>query len=123
MDKQFKKILLVEDDLFMLRILEKKLKDNYELITVSNGQEAFEKAKSIDPDLILLDLVMPKVNGFEFLEMAKEHVMLRDIPIVIQSALSSVDDIKKAKKLGAKDFFIKGQISLEEILELIQKHV
>lgn len=114
------RILLVEDEKPIAHALELKLQKNgYEPTVVSNGEEAVSALEAGSYDLILLDLVMPKLDGFGLLEKIAE--MKKLIPVIILSNLGQQEDIEKAKNLGAKDFFIKSDTQLSEIVAYIQK--
>ena len=117
-----RKILVIEDDVFLQSLEVNKLKkDNYEVITASTGDEALEKIKEPDIDLILLDLMLPGVNGFDILKELKETEELKNIPVIVFSNLSEEKDMKKAKELGAVEFMVKSNFSLSELLEHINK--
>lgn len=112
------KILIAEDERALSKALGLKLtKAGFDVIEVSNGQEALDQIEKTTFDLILLDLVMPQVDGFHFLgEFQKKSLKT---PIIVLSNLGQEEDIKKAKKLGATDFFIKASTPLSKILELV----
>lgn len=86
-----------------------------------DGEEAIETLKILKPDLILLDLILPKMNGFEVLEKIKRDFDTRSIPVIVLSNLGSDDDIKRAIKLGAEDYYVKVQHPLLEIVEKVSK--
>lgn len=117
-----RKILIIEDDVFLQNLEANKLKkDNYEIIIASTGDEALEKIGEPDIDLILLDLILPGVDGFDILKKIKETESLKKIPVIVFSNLSEETDIERAKALGAKDFMIKSNFSLTELSEHINK--
>jgi len=117
-----RKILIIEDDIFLQNLEANKLKkENYEIITASTGDEALEKINEPDIDLILLDLILPGVDGFDVLKAIKETENLKNVPVIVFSNLSEETDIKKAKALGAKDFMVKSNFSLSELSEHIDK--
>ncbi len=113
-------VLIVEDDRPMARALELKLTEaGLACITASNGKEALERLDGSDVDIIILDILMPKMNGLKFLEeLAKKNL---SIPVIVTSNLSHDDDIKEAKRLGAVDYFIKAEITLNQIVDKIQE--
>lgn len=118
-----KKILIVEDDKFLVRALSDKLKlEGYTPITAFEGEDGLEALRKEKPDLVLLDLVMPKMNGFQFLEEIKNDSKLKATVIVL-SNLGQQEDIEKAKNLGAVDYLVKADFSLKEILEKIKKYL
>lgn len=113
-----KKILLVEDDRFIMRAYSDGLeRAGYEVLTAMNGQEVLGVAKAEVPDLILLDLIMPGLNGFEVLEELKADEQLSDTKIVIVSNLGQDSDVKKAKDLGAVDYLVKSDTSMGEVVD------
>lgn len=102
------KILIVDDEPFNVDYLEQELDDlGYQTISAVNGQEAIEKVKSESPDLVLLDVMMPIMNGFTALGHLKADPMLRDVPVIIISAMSDLESIVKGVKLGAEDYLPK----------------
>lgn len=114
-------ILLAEDDKFISLAYKDGLgRAGYEVIHVENGKEALKKAKNKKPDLILLDVIMPEMNGFEVLEALKKDKSTKNIPVVILSNLGQESDIEKGRKLGAVDYMIKSNFSLEEVSEKIK---
>jgi two-component system alkaline phosphatase synthesis response regulator PhoP len=116
------KILIVEDEFFLRNILEKKLQaEGFDVILASDGVEAVEKTVKEVPDLILLDLILPKKNGFEVLEEIKKDPYLKDIPVIIISNLGQEIDIDRAKKFGVNEYLIKAQTSLDTVVEKIKE--
>lgn len=108
MDKKQKKILVVEDELISQKILSVRLEiNNYKVITAQDGEEALKKAKEEKPDLIILDLMIPKINGYEVCRMLKFDDKYKDIPIIVLSSLNLQEEREKAFKNGADEYFIK----------------
>ena len=117
-----KKILLVEDDMFLSKIMEERLQDEgWEVNLAGNGEEGLQKAKSYLPDLILLDMILPKMNGFEVLEALNKDEKTKKIPVIVLSNLGQDEDIKNAKKIGAADYLVKSNFSIKAIVEKINK--
>jgi CheY-like chemotaxis protein len=117
-----KKILVAEDEKALAKVLKLKLeKSGFEVFNAFNGQEALEILKKEAVDLILLDLVMPKMDGFAFLEEASK--LKKKTKIVITSNLGQDGDIKKAKSLGAVDFLIKSDTSIADIISKVKEIV
>jgi two-component system sensor histidine kinase/response regulator len=105
---QIPKVLIVDDELFNIDYLQQELEDcNYELITASNGREALDQIKKELPDLVLLDLMMPVLDGFAVLRQIKADPDLRDIPVIIVSAANNSRSVVKGIKLGAEDYITK----------------
>jgi two-component system alkaline phosphatase synthesis response regulator PhoP len=113
-----KKVLIIEDDSFLQGLEANKLeKSGYKVITASNGTEAIKKIKEPDIDVILLDLILPDFNGFEVLIKIKEQEHLKNVPIIVFSNLSEEKDINKSKELGATDFLVKSNFTLDELIK------
>jgi two-component system response regulator AtoC len=110
------RILLIEDDKFLRRACEVGLKKRgFVVLTADDGQEGLQRARSGSPDLILLDMLMPKLNGIETLEALKKDEQTRNIPVVILSNSSVDSDIQQAKALGAIGYLVKASLSLQEL--------
>ncbi len=115
------KILLIEDDKFLRTVLEKKMKnENFEVITAVDGEEAVQKLVEERPEFILLDIILPKKNGFIFLEEVKKDPTFKKIPVIILSNLGQEEDVKKGLAMGADDYLIKAKISLDDIVNKIK---
>jgi len=117
-----KKILIIEDDLFLQGLEATKMKkEGYEIFVASSGEEAF---KFIDggnkPDIILLDLLIPGVDGFMILEKIRENKELLTIPVIVFSNLSEEKDIARAQKLGISEFMIKSNFTLDELTKKVK---
>ena len=116
-----KNILIIEDDEFLRGLINKKLSaEGFNIISAVDGEEGIKKAKEQKPDLILLDLVLPNIDGFEVLEKIKADPNVSAVPVIILSNLSQKEDISKGIKLGAVDYIIKAQFTPEEIVEKIK---
>ena len=99
------KVLIVDDEPLNVDYIEQALEDSdYQIITATNGEEALKKIKSEQPDLVLLDLAMPIMDGFAVLEQVKADSMLRDIPIIIISAEHDSKSVVRGIKQGAEDY-------------------
>jgi CheY-like chemotaxis protein len=116
-----KKILIIEDDKFLRELLGKKLSGlGYNTILAMDGEEGLEMIKKEKPDVVLLDLILPGINGFEVLESSKKDPDVNEIPIIILSNLGQKEDIEKGKGLGAKDFLVKAHFTPQEIVNKLQ---
>jgi len=116
-----KKILIIEDDKFLRKVIDKKLsKEGYLVIEAVDGEKGLKAVKDKKPDLVLLDLVLPEMDGFEVLDKMKKDPSLSNIPVIILSNLGEVKDIEKGLKMGAKDYLIKAHFTLGEIIERIE---
>jgi len=116
-----KKILIIEDDKFLRGLISQKLtNEGYETLEAIDGEEGLKKVKEEKPDLILLDLILPGINGFEVLSKIKGDPVLASIPVIILSNLGQKEDIEKGLKLGAVDYLIKAHFTPGEIIEKIK---
>jgi len=119
-----KNVLIIEDDEFFRELVSKNLSSNgFGVLGAIDGEKGVEKAKESKPDLILLDLLLPNLSGFEVLSALKQNSDTSSIPVIILSNLSSKEDIEKGLKLGASDFLIKSQFASEEIIEKIKSFI
>lgn len=115
-------ILIVEDDEVLLRALYLVFHEGgFTIATATDGETALRMAERTKPDIILLDLLLPKMNGFEFLKNIKANSALRETPIIVLSNLGDDDSIKKAKDLGASDYFIKAATDLSALNDKVKK--
>jgi len=115
-----KTILIIEDDKFLRELIAQKLfKEGYNIIEAIDGEEGIKKVKEEKPDLVLLDLILPGIDGFEVLSQIKEDSSLAQIPVIILSNLGQKEDVEKGLKLGAIDFLIKAHFTPGEIIEKI----
>jgi two-component system alkaline phosphatase synthesis response regulator PhoP len=116
------KVLVVEDDKFLMSAYRAKLtKVGFEVQIAGDGQEAMDLLKTFMPDIILLDLVMPRKDGFMTLSEIKQQPNLQQIPVIVASNLGQKEDLDKAMSLGATDYIIKSDLSMDALVELINK--
>jgi len=116
-----KKILIIEDDKFLRELIVKKLvKEGYEISEAVDGEEGIKKVKEEKPDLVLLDLILPGIDGFEVLSRTKEDPALSQIPVIILSNLGQKEEVERGLKLGAIDYLIKAHFTPGEIIEKIR---
>lgn len=125
MDK--KTIMIIEDDSFVMDIYQTKLElEGFNTISARDGMEALKKMDSpefVCPDLILLDILMPYVNGLEVLKVIKEKESLKKIPIILLTNLSQKEDIEQGLGLGAEDYLIKSHFTPSEVLKKIKIYI
>lgn len=115
-----KTVLIVEDEQSMQRALKNKLEHaGYQILTASDGEGAMAAMKSTKPDLVLLDLIMPKMDGITVLRQVKADDALRSVPVVILTNLSSGDKVAEAMQLGTFDFLVKANYSLDDVLKKV----
>ena len=117
-----KKILFVEDESALQETFKDFLnQEGYQIISALDGEIGLRLAKTEKPDLILLDLILPKKDGFEVLEELKKEEGTKDIPVIVLTHLEEMEDVQKAIELGARDYLVKANYSLVEVGEKIKK--
>ncbi len=117
-------ILITEDEEFLASILNSKLiKAGYKTVKAKDGDEAIRFAIETKPDLILLDLMIPVMDGFEVLRKLKDDPILKNIKVIVMSNLGQDEDIQKAKNLGAADYLVKSNHSIQEMVACVGKHL
>lgn len=115
------KVLIVEDDKFLRELISQKLsKEGFDVSTAIDGEEGVKKIKEIKPEIILLDLILPGIDGFEVLTQTKADSSVSSIPVIILSNLGQKEDIERGLKLGATDYLIKAHFTPGEIIEKIE---
>lgn len=118
------KILVVEDEDFLLDLYATKLEQcGYDVIKASNGREGLSLAQLELPNLILMDILMPEIDGYEMLKSLKENKKTKSLPVVIFSNLSQKNEIEKGLKLGAKDFIIKTSITPTQLENKVKEYL
>ena len=122
--EQGKTVLLVDDDLTLREMYEERLKaEGFMIIQATNGQEALDKARQTKPNVILLDIMMPKINGFDVLRQLKAEDLLKEIPVIILTALIQDVDRVQGKKLGAADYIVKSETMPGEVIAKIKNAI
>lgn len=118
------KVALIEDEPLLSNLLKQRLeKEGMEVLDIHDGETALEKLKTEKVNLILLDVIIPKVSGFELMEKIKEDPAYEDVPIIIISNLGQDSDIEKGRNFGAVGYFVKAHVSIEELVGEIKKFV
>lgn len=116
-----KKVLIVEDDSLLAKVfLASFLAEKFQVIIVDNGLKVAEAVRSFSPDIILLDLIIPGIDGFEVLKQLKSDLKTKNIPVAVISNLSSIGDIKAVKALGADEYFIKSNTEVDKIIKYVK---
>jgi DNA-binding response OmpR family regulator len=116
-----KRILIVEDDRFLRELIVKKLSNEaYEVLEAVDGEQGLQKTKETKPDLILLDLILPGIDGFEVLSRKKDDPVIASIPVIVLSNLGQKEDVEKGLGLGAVDYLIKAHFTPGEIIEKVR---
>lgn len=116
-----KKILIVEDDRFLRELIARKLTaEGFNIAEAVDGEDGLRKIKEEKPDLVLLDLILPGIDGFEVLAKAKDDPAIASTPIIILSNLGQREEVEKGLKLGAADYLVKAHFTPGEIVEKIK---
>jgi len=122
MDKPPKRILLAEDDRFLRKAAEVTLRRHgFTVLTASDGEAALQMARAETPDLVLLDLIMPRLQGFEVLRTLKQDPATEAIPVIVLSSLSQASDVRQAMEEGAAAYFVKADLSLQALVQRVEE--
>lgn len=123
-DQRQRKILFVEDDDSLASVYMTRLQaEGFDIKRVPNGEDALASALQYRPDLILLDVMMPKVSGFDVLDILRNTPEVGNVKIVMLTALSQETDIERAKKLGVDDYLVKSQVVIADVVDRIKHHL
>lgn len=118
------KILYIEDDQGLASIYTMRLKsEGFEVLHCADGDSALQQGREFRPDLIILDLMMPSLSGFDTLDLLRNTFETSTAKIIIMSALSQPEDIEKTKSMGADDFLIKSQVTIDDVVLRIRQHL
>ena len=121
MEKEKQKILIVEDETTLQKSLSEALIGaGYKVVSAFDGARGLELAKSENPNLILLDLIMPKLDGFGALKALKENEETNSIPVIILTNLEEINDVQKAIELGATTYLVKSDYALDEVVKKVE---
>ena len=124
MDAQKKKILLVEDDEALAEVYKSRLEiEGFETKWAENGEVALVDAKAFKPDLILLDAMMPKISGFDVLDILRNTPETANIHVIMLTALSQPKDKERAQTLGVDDYLVKSQVVIGDVVERVRYHL
>lgn len=119
-----KKILLVEDDEALAAVYKSRLElEGFETIEVNNGEKALSTAIEFKPDLVLLDVMMPKISGFDVLDILRNTPETANMRVIMLTALSQPKDKEKAQSLGVDDYLVKSQVVIGDVVERIRHHL
>ena len=112
------KVLLVEDDVALRDIYSARFTaESYEVVTASDGEMALTQAVKEKPDLIILDVMMPKISGFDVLDILRATAETKDTKVIMMTALSQTSDVDKGKSLGADEYLVKSEVTLTDVIE------
>ena len=118
------KVLVVEDDKMISQMYSVKLKqEGYEVLTAENGSAAIEQAVEHHPDIILLDIILPQLDGFSVLQELRLNKAFKETPIIMLTNLGTTDDIEKGKQMGATDYLVKANLTPGQVCEKIKEYL
>jgi DNA-binding response OmpR family regulator len=119
-----KRILLVEDDDALATVYLTRLQaEGFDVKRVANGEDALVSALEYHPDLVLLDVMMPKVSGFEVLDILRNTPDTANLKVIMLTALSQENDKKRAEQLGVDDYLVKSQVVIADVIDRIKEHL
>ena len=119
-----KKILLVEDDLALSGVYKSRLEmEGFDVRDVNNGENALVSVLEFKPDLVLLDAMMPKISGFDVLDILRNNAETKDVRVIMLTALSQPKDKERAESLGVNDYLVKSQVVIGDVVERIKHHL
>jgi len=120
-DVSGKKVLVIEDDVFLAQLLTNRIaKVGAVVLRAVDGEEGIKMIKESRPDLVLLDLILPKKSGFELLEDMRSDPSTQGIPVIIVSNLGQESDVVRGKELGAVEYFVKAKTSIDGLVERVK---
>jgi len=115
-------VLLVEDDVFLSGIYQKKFEmEGFKVSLADNGEKALVEVKKKKPDIVMLDILLPKLDGFAVLGKLKADSETKDIPVILLTNLGQKDDVEKGLQMGAVDYLIKAHFKPSEVVDKIKK--
>ncbi len=119
-----KTVLLIEDDEFLAELYATKLNlEGFKVLLANDGEKGLKMIKEKEPDLILLDIILPKMDGFEILSKIKADSVLKNIPVILLTNLSQKDEVKRGLDLGADDYLIKAHFMPSEVVKKIKQAI
>ena len=124
MQQSKKKILLVEDDTALASVYKSRLElEGFDVAHVANGELALSTVLEFKPDLVVLDAMMPKINGFDVLDILRNTPETTNVHVIMLTALSQPNDKARAQELGADDYLVKSQVVISDVVERIKHHL
>lgn len=124
MDESKKKILLVEDDTTLASVYKNRLElEGFEVVEVNNGEDALAATQKAKPDLILLDAMMPKISGFDVLDILRNTEDTANVRVIMLTALSQEKDKERAENLGVDEYLVKSQVVIGDVVDRVKYHL
>lgn len=122
MRKEGARILIIEDEAALSNILRERLTDlGYQVSVAIQGEEGWQKTKDERPDIVLLDIILPRLDGFIYLRRLRAHKQLKDLPVMILSNLGQDSDMEQGKELGAMDYIVKSNHTIDAVIERVEE--
>jgi len=119
-----KKILVIEDDKYLRDLIVEKLKkENFEILEAVDGEVGWKMTNNHHPDLVILDIILPLLNGFDYLEMLRKKPDVAQTQVIILSNLGQPDDIERGKNLGVKDYLVKAHFTPKDLVEKVKQYL
>ena len=116
-----KKILIIEDEKFLLEMYQSRFeKDGYQVLTAMSGEKGLKLAQKEKPDLIVLDILMPGMDGYEVIKKIRGDAQIKEIPILVLSNLGQEEEIKRGLELGANDYIVKTDLTPSELIDKVK---
>ena len=119
-DKKIKVLIIEDEEMLVNMYISKFNKEGYQAEKAANGRIGLEKAKTIKPDIILLDIMMPEIDGFMVLKDLKSDTATKDIPVVMLTNLGQEEDIEKGNQLGATDYLVKANLTPSQVVDKVK---
>mgnify|MGYP001569954208 CR=1 FL=1 len=117
-------VLVIEDDKYMREVLVAKLmKENFEVLEAIDGSTGLDMTAKKKPDLVVLDIILPMMNGFDYLEAKAKVAAIASIPVIILSNLGQREDVERGMKLGAKDYLVKAHFTPNDLMAKVREYI
>ncbi len=120
-DKKTKVLIIEDEEMLVNMYISKFEKEGYEIEKALNGREGLEKVKSYNPEIILLDVIMPEMDGFMVLKQLKSEASTKNIPVIMLTNLGQEEDIEKGEKLGVKDYLVKANLTPSQVVDKVKE--
>lgn len=120
-DKKTKVLIIEDEEMLVNMYISKFEKEGYEIEKALNGREGLEKVKSYNPEIILLDVIMPEMDGFMVLKQLKSETSTKNIPVIMLTNLGQEEDIEKGEKLGVKDYLVKANLTPSQVVDKVKE--
>ncbi len=120
-DKKIKVFIIEDEEMLVNMYVSKFEKEGYEIDSAFNGREGLEKVKTYHPDIVLLDVIMPEMDGFMVLKQLKGDASTKNIPVIMLTNLGQGEDVEKGQKLGAKDYLVKANLTPSQVVDKVKE--